>query len=72
MQTINIKPPFITLGQLLKFLGIAAGGGDIKVLVKELKITINDERDDRRGRKCYPGDVVHIPKHGTWKITCED
>jgi len=72
MQTIHIKPPFITLGQLLKYLGIASGGGDIKVLVKELNITINNEPDDRRGRKCYPGDVVHIPPHGTWKIICED
>lgn len=72
MQTIIIQPPFITLGQLLKYLGIAASGGDIKALLHTLQITVNDEPDDRRGRKCYPGDVVHIPKHGTWMLRCED
>jgi ribosome-associated protein YbcJ (S4-like RNA binding protein) len=72
MQTVEINTPYITLGQLLKFLGIAGGGGDVKILVKELNIRVNQEPDDRRGRKCYPGDVVDIPEHGTWRISRAD
>jgi ribosome-associated protein YbcJ (S4-like RNA binding protein) len=68
MKSVEIKTPYITLGQLLKFLGIASNGGEIKVLLVDLVITVNQVRDERRGRKCYPGDVVDVPGHGTWCI----
>ena len=51
---------YITLSQFLKKTGIAATGGQAKYLVKELDITVNGEKEDRRGRKLYSGDEVII------------
>ena len=52
--------PYITLTQFLKMQNIAATGGQAKYLVKELDITVNGEKEDRRGRKLYPGDIVVV------------
>ena len=51
---------YITLSQFLKKTGIAATGGQAKYLVKELDITVNGEKEDRRGEKLYSGDEVII------------
>ncbi len=51
---------YITLSQFLKKTGIAATGGQAKYLVKEMDITVNGEKEDRRGRKLYSGDEVII------------
>lgn len=55
-----IKTEYITLGQLMKFAGLAHSGGDIKYLLQESEITVNDENENRRGKKLYPGDVIKI------------
>lgn len=57
---VYITTPFVTLGQLLKMLDYIASGGEAKRAVLELNILINGEVENRRGRKCYPGDVVVI------------
>ncbi len=57
---MKITTSYITLGQLLKFVGIAGSGGDIKYLLSETDITVNKEVERRRGRKLYPGDVVVV------------
>ena len=57
---IKIDTEFITLGQLLKMTDWISSGGEAKFAVKELKITVNGEREDRRGRKLYPGDQISI------------
>lgn len=57
---MKITTSYITLGQLLKFAGIAGSGGDIKYLLSETDITVNKEVERRRGRKLYPGDVVVV------------
>ncbi len=57
---IKLTSPYITLGQLLKLTDWISSGGEAKSAVKTLKITINGEPDDRRGRKIYPGDTVVI------------
>jgi ribosome-associated protein len=57
---IKLTSPYITLGQLLKLTDWISSGGEAKSAVKTLKITINGEPDDRRGRKIYPGDTVII------------
>ena len=51
---------YITLSQFLKKTGIAATGGQAKYMVKELDITVNGEKEDRRGKKLYSGDEVII------------
>lgn len=54
------KSPYITLTQFLKLNGFASTGGQAKYLVKELDITVNGIKEDRRGKKLYPGDIVIV------------
>ena len=56
----KVKNEFITLGQLLKACDFISSGAQAKFAVKELDIKVNDEKEDRRGRKLYSGDVVVI------------
>ncbi|MBE6121839.1 MAG: RNA-binding S4 domain-containing protein [Erysipelotrichaceae bacterium] len=56
----EISSQYITLTQFLKMQGFASTGGQAKFLVKELDISVNGEKEDRRGRKLYPGDVVIV------------
>lgn len=57
---MKINTEYITLGQLLKFAGIAHSGGDIKYYLQNTEIFVNGEQENRRGRKLYPNDVVII------------
>ncbi|MCT6650036.1 S4 domain-containing protein YaaA, partial [Lactiplantibacillus plantarum] len=54
-QPIDIKTPYMTLGQLLKETAIIGSGGQAKWFLKETTVLVNGEPDDRRGRKLYPG-----------------
>lgn len=69
-QVVKIDRSFITLGQLLKEEGIIPTGGAAKWFLKEHKVKINDELDQRRGKKLYPGDKVEIV--GVETITIQD
>jgi ribosome-associated protein YbcJ (S4-like RNA binding protein) len=51
---------YITLAQFLKLSNWVQSGGQAKYACKELSITVNSEKEDRRGRKLYNGDVVII------------
>lgn len=57
---VRITTPYITLGQVLKMLDYISSGGEAKHAVKTLKIQINGEVENRRGRKIYPNDKVMI------------
>lgn len=57
---IKINTEFITLAQMLKMADIVQSGGQAKYAVKELDITVNDELENRRGRKLYPGDRITV------------
>ena len=48
------------INELLKKADFIQSGGEAKFAVKELDITVNGEKEDRRGRKLYPNDVVVI------------
>lgn len=62
MEEITLKKPHITLGQLLQVADIAASGAESKILVKELNILVNKEKENRRGRKLYANDVVEVER----------
>lgn len=55
MTNIKIKTEYITLGQFLKFTGFVYSGGDIKHVLETEKIWVNNEIENRRGKKIYPG-----------------
>lgn len=60
MKEVKIVTEFITLGQLIKLLGLVESGAMVKVFVQEENILVNNEKETRRGRKLYPNDVVHL------------
>jgi len=60
IQMAKITTDYITLQQLLKLENIASSGGEAKILCSELKITVNGEKENRRGKKLYPGDVIVV------------
>lgn len=60
MDSIKITTPFIKLDQFLKFADIVENGSDAKYIISLGCVSVNDEEELRRGRKLYPGDVVHV------------
>ena len=60
MDEITLNKPYITLGQVLQLSGVADSGAQAKILVKKLKISVNQVSENRRGRKLFTGDLVTI------------
>ena len=60
MEELILKKDFITLGQFLQVAEFADSGAQAKSLVKQLAIFINQQPENRRGRKLYAGDVLSI------------
>lgn len=50
----------IKLDQYLKFVGVAATGGEAKLLIQNGNVKVNGEIETRRGRKLITGDAVII------------
>ena len=59
-STFPIHTEYIDLLQFLKATGIAATGGEAKMLVDEGFIRVNGEDESRRRRKLRPGDRVDV------------
>ena len=57
---IELNKEYITLGQLLKIADFVSSGGEAKIALLELEITVNGELENRRGKKLYSGDVIVI------------
>lgn len=60
MQEIEVRGPFITLGQLLKLRDVVGSGGEARSYLEAAGVLVNGETETRRGRKLYPGDTVVI------------
>lgn len=58
MTDVPIRGEMIRLGQLLKLAGIADSGTEAKDLLAAGAVTVNGEREERRGRQLHRGDVV--------------
>ncbi|AIE83943.1 RNA-binding S4 domain-containing protein [Fimbriimonas ginsengisoli] len=67
-REIRITTEFITLGQLIKLLDLVNSGAEVKALLATARFAVNDEPDDRRGRKIYPGDIVTLPNQTRVKV----
>lgn len=48
------------MGQLLKAADFISSGGQAKIAVKEMDISVNGEKENRRGRKLFPKDELII------------
>lgn len=58
MIEIKIRDEFIKLGQALKLANAVEDGVEAKYAIQDGKVKVNQEVDERRGRKVYPGDVI--------------
>ncbi len=63
MESIKINTEYITLGQLLKIVNLISSGGEAKFFLNENIVYVNQEKENRRGRKLYPGYIIKINKN---------
>ena len=61
-KTVSLKPgeDFITLNVLLKITGVIDTGGQAKYFLSENVVLVNEEEENRRGRKLYHGDKIQV------------
>ena len=60
MKKVKITTEYITLGQFLKFTGLIRSGALAKEYLISNNVLVNDEKEDRRGRKLYKGYIIVI------------
>lgn len=60
MEIIKINTDYITLQQLLKMTDIISSGGEAKWFLSENKVYVNNELENRRGRKLYPNYIIKV------------
>ena len=53
---------YITLNVLLKITDLIPTGGMAKIFLMENDVFVNGEKENRRGRKLYRGDIVKANK----------
>lgn len=71
-ESISIHTTYIPLGQFLKLAGVIDTGGMVKPFLADYDVFVNDEQDQRRGRKLYPGDLISIPDIGVYQVVKEE
>lgn len=60
MISTKIRTEYITLGQLVKYLGLINNGCEEKSFILNNTILYNGVKENRRGKKIYPHDKVVI------------
>lgn len=60
MHDVPITGEMIRLGQLLKLAGAVDNGADVRPLLEDGLVTVNEEVELRRGRQLHKGDVVTL------------
>jgi len=60
MRKVKIQGDYITLGQFLKFTGIISSGAMAKTYLMDHTIYVNDEIENRRGRKLYENYLIKV------------
>ncbi len=68
VEQIVISTAYITLGQVLKEVGVIDTGGMAKWYLAEHVVYINGEEENRRGKKLVPGDVLTIADGTKYEI----
>jgi ribosome-associated protein len=57
-QSFGVHGDHVTLGQLLKMIGVIGSGGEARHYLSLHTVLVNGEPEQRRGRKLRPGDTV--------------
>lgn len=69
---IEIEGKYITLGQFLKLADIISSGGMAKPFLQQMEVFVNNQPENRRGRKLYEQEVIRIPNIGEFEIKSLD
>ncbi|NBJ69784.1 MULTISPECIES: S4 domain-containing protein YaaA [Clostridia] len=67
-EKIKIQTEYIQLGQFIKLINILESGGMVKAYLQDVGVLVNGEREHRRGRKLYNGDMVEIGEVGCFQV----
>ena len=62
IQDVQIDNDFITLGQFLKLIDAVSSGGEVRDFLSFNQVYVNEEKEERRGRKLYKNDLIQINK----------
>lgn len=65
---VEISDNYITLGQFLKLTSIISSGGMAKPFLAQTEIYVNNEIENRRGKKLYDKDIIAISNIGDFQI----
>ncbi len=57
---VVIEDELITLGQMLKLVEVIGSGGEAKWFLRYHDVFVGGEKEGRRGRKLYDGDLIRI------------
>ncbi|GGG08330.1 S4 domain-containing protein YaaA [Paenibacillus aceti] len=68
MKKISISDEYIKLDQFLKLADCVNTGGMAKALLQDGAVSVNEEPEERRGRKLYPGDIVEVRDCGIFQV----
>ena len=68
VNQVVISTAYITLGQMLKEAGIIDTGGMAKWYLSEFIVYVNDEEENRRGKKLVLGDTVTLADGTKYQI----
>lgn len=60
MNDIRITGEMIRLGQLLKLAGAVDTGADVRPILEDGLVTVNEEVEMRRGRQLHRGDIITL------------
>ena len=60
MNKVSINREPVELFKLLKFEGLAATGGEAKIVIDEGLVTVNGQPEMRKRRKMMSGDVFEF------------
>ncbi|RCX15561.1 S4 domain protein YaaA [Fontibacillus phaseoli] len=68
MKIVTISSEYIKLDQFLKLADCVSTGGMAKALLQEGAVKVNQEPEERRGRKLYPGDLIEVADCGSFQV----
>mgnify|MGYP001764324530 CR=1 FL=1 len=63
MRTVDITREPVELFKILKFEGIAATGGEAKLMIANGAVTVNGDVETRKRRKIVAGDTIVVGEH---------
>jgi len=68
MEKVIIHTEYIKLNAFLKLADVISNGSDIKGMLEEKRIKVNDEIASQRGKKLRNGDIVKIDDSKIYEV----